>query len=206
MEINIVDGIIALTVLFFAMRSFMQGIIQEVLHLASWVVTIYLTLYTYEGFIPFFAPYIDSENIVVGVAIATAFVVYLVTFYTISFLINRMFSVSVITPVNKALGLVFGIGKGILIISVLYMGLASIVKDRMPKIITDSQSEPMIQWVSKQIAHTFPKDLQNDIVEKLKQAGKTAANDPIIKDELKKVEKAVKNAVDTKSGADDSAD
>ena len=201
MEINIIDGIVALILLFFAVRSFMQGIIQEILHLASWVIAIYLTMYTYAYFMPFYTPYIESKNIVIGVAITTAFVVYLVIFYVISFIINRMLAISALSRINQTLGFLFGIGKGVLVISIVYMGLASIVQNRMPAIITDAQSEPFIRGLSNGLAQTFPKQLQDTIVAKLKQAGQAAANDPVIKNKIKQGEKAIKDSVKLESGA-----
>ncbi len=197
MEIYIVDAIVVLVLLFFAIRCFMGGIIREILYLASWGVTIYLTMYTYGYFIPFFTPYIESENVVIGTAVVTTFIVYFIVFYLISSLINRMLSISVLTPINKSLGFVFGIGEGLLILSIFYMGIAGVVQDRMPKIITNAKSEPVISWVSNKLVDTFPEEVRTTIIEKLRKAGQAAADVPVIKNKLKQGKEALKDAVKT---------
>ena len=189
MEINIIDGVVILILIFFAIRSFMRGIIQEILNLTSLVVALYLTMYTYDYFTPFYDPYIKSKTLVVGAGVVTALVVYLVVFYIVSFVINRILSFyaltnqitrckndvvinrilsfSALTPINQTLGLIFGIGKGLLVLSVVYMVLASIVQDRMPmpKIITDAQTEPLIRNLSNGLAQTFLPKLKTQVID-----------------------------------------
>ena len=204
MEINIIDGVVILILIFFAIRSFMHGIIQEILNLTSLVVALYLTMYTYDYFIPFYDSYIKSKTLVVGAGVVTALVVYLVMFYIVSSVISRILSFSALTPINQMLGLIFGIGKGLLVLSVAYMVLASIVQDRMPKIITDAQTEPLIRNLSNGLAQTFPPELKTQVLDKMKEVGKTAANDPVIKPTLTQWEKKFKDALKLESGADTS--
>lgn len=173
MDVNIIDGIIIGVILFFAIRSFIRGIIREVLGLVSLAGSVYLSLYTYEMLIPTYEPYIESPTVLEGACIASAFILYMIMFTIVSYTVSRMINTSAIGSINQSLGFVFGIFKGILFVSIAYAAIASVTKDRMPDILKHAHLEPFLRQSAHVISTTFPKPLKANIMQTLKNVHTT---------------------------------
>lgn len=121
-SITIVDLLIAAVILISAAYAAWRGLLRETLSIFSWAVAAYLTLLLFPSFRPMLREYISPDWLAdIGVFIG----IFMIVLVPLSYLSHR-FSDAVrgteIGPIDRALGLVFGVARGLVIV-----GLAHII-------------------------------------------------------------------------------
>jgi membrane protein required for colicin V production len=115
---SVVDiAIIAIIVVSLVIGLF-RGFIREVLSLASWIAALWIA-YAYATFgASYLEPYIDQPPLRVVVAFAAIFIVVLIVASILSYLLYRLLSISGVTGVDRSLGLLFGVVRGVVIVAI----------------------------------------------------------------------------------------
>lgn len=93
----------------------LRGLLAEVLSLLGWVVAYVVSrryAADFAAHVPVGAP---GSPINVGVALGALFIIVLVLWGVLSWLINKLIRASVLSGTDRALGGVFGLGRGIVI-------------------------------------------------------------------------------------------
>lgn len=98
-----------------------RGFVREVLSLSSWVGAIWVS-YTYVMDVAvLLTPYIEQPPLRVVAAFAGLFVFALIVFSLLGYLIYRLIAVAGISGIDRSLGLLFGIARGCIIVSIMIM-------------------------------------------------------------------------------------
>lgn len=117
--INWIDVVILGIILFSAIVSLMRGFVKEALSLAGWFIAFFVA----SKYFPYVEPYlynsIQNDKVRVGVAIGLLFLLTLVVCAIISHIICLIVVKSFISGVDRVLGTIFGVIKGVLIVSIL---------------------------------------------------------------------------------------
>ncbi len=151
----IIIGIVALSVII----SLLRGFIREALSLATWIIAAYLayTLSSSTGLL--LSDYISSAATRSGVAFVGIFLAIIIVGAIVNFFIGRLISVSGLGLVDRLLGVVFGVLRGVLMIAlVILMFQASSLTER--QWWRHSQLIPVIEPISHQMQELFPKDVE----------------------------------------------
>ena len=127
---NIVDIAILVIIVVSALIGVFRGFIREVLSLASWVVAFYIAWRFAEFGASYLEPYIDQPPFRIVASFAGIFIVSLIAVSIISYLLYRIFSIAGISGVDRTLGLLFGVVRGVaivggLILAAVFMDFAS---------------------------------------------------------------------------------
>ncbi len=119
---SVVDIAIALVIVVSLFVGLFRGFIREVLSLFSWVASIWIA-YTYaaQGAI-YLEPYIDQPPLRAVAAFAGIFIISLIVISIISYLIYRLLSITGISGVDRSLGTLFGLVRGIVVVALLILG------------------------------------------------------------------------------------
>ena len=119
--------IIGLSVLF----SMMRGSVREVLSLAGWVVAFYVGKTYTKLLIPLLPDAIPTESLKVLAAFVILFLATLIVASLISITLSQLINKIGLGWINRLLGGVFGLVRGLLIVGILVLlaGLTSIPKE-----------------------------------------------------------------------------
>ena len=128
MTFTLVDAVVLLIVVISGMLAFARGFTREGLALAGWIVAAFGAFY----FAPFLEPLIREIPVVgeflrtsctlsVLAAFAIAFAIILVLISIFTPLISSAILDSALGPLDRGLGFLFGVARGVLLVAVLYL-------------------------------------------------------------------------------------
>ena len=128
MTATIVDAVILLIVLISGMLAYARGFTREALAIAGWIVAAFGAFY----FAPFLEPLIREIPVVgdflrssctlsVLTAFAVSFAIILVLISIFTPLISGAILESAIGPIDRGLGFLFGVARGVVLVAVLYL-------------------------------------------------------------------------------------
>ena len=98
-----------------------RGFVREVLSLGSWVVAVWASyIYAQAGSV-YLEPYLSQPPLRVAAAFAVIFVVVLIAASILGHLLSRLLPLSGISGVDRSLGMLFGAGRGMIVVALLLL-------------------------------------------------------------------------------------
>jgi membrane protein required for colicin V production len=150
------DAAIAI-ILISALFAMFRGLVQETFAIVDWLIAGYASVRLSPIVLPFVRPYISItwlQWVVAGIG------VFLVIFIPLSLATARLAEsvrTSHIGTVDRALGFVFGAGRGLVIVSLAYLAFASLVPARdHPDMLVKSRLYPVIRDTSDVLRTLVP--------------------------------------------------
>jgi membrane protein required for colicin V production len=117
----VIIGIIALS----ALISLIRGFVKESISLVTWVAAGLLALRYYPAMAELLEPFINSVTLRQWVGGGILFVVTLIAGAIVNFIVSQLVSKTGLSGTDKALGVVFGAARGVLIVTMVVL-LASL--------------------------------------------------------------------------------
>ncbi len=117
----VIVGIICLS----ALISLIRGFVKESISLVTWVVAGVLALRYYAPMADLLEPFINSVNLRQWVGGGILFVATLIVGAIVNFIVSQLVSKTGLSGTDKALGVVFGAARGVLIVTMIVL-LASL--------------------------------------------------------------------------------
>ncbi len=153
----IVVGIVVLSGLF----ALARGLVKELLSIASWVGAVMVTLF---GFMPLRAVARDVISWEIAADIATGAFLFLGSLFVFSYLshfVAKLVQGSAVGALDRTLGFVFGLARGLLIVVVLYMGLSwAIGTGPQPAWFRDARTVPVVASGARLLLAFVPEDMR----------------------------------------------
>ena len=118
---NWLDLAIIVIVVLFAAIGIIRGFIKEVLSLLSWILSFWLAFTFADPTSYLLEPYINAPVLRLIAAFAALFIGTLLILTVLSILIHKLLAVSGIKGTDRALGGLFGVVKGLVIIAALML-------------------------------------------------------------------------------------
>ncbi|HEY8614139.1 MAG TPA: CvpA family protein [Roseomonas sp.] len=122
-----VDAVFLAVIAISGIIGYMRGLVREVLGVGAWVGAIFFAFYMLNGTRVLFAGLFPAEWMADVAALGAVFVVTLIILKIIIALIARRVQNSVLGGVDRALGVVFGLGRGVIVILVTYIAAGAFV-------------------------------------------------------------------------------
>ena len=161
--INILDAIVVVILLLSAIVAVVRGFVREVLAIASWIGAAFVTFYGLPEARPYLRDVIDNQTVADGLTGVTLFVVSLMVFSLVSHFLAKTVRGPALTTVDRALGLVFGVARGALLVCLGYLVLIWLTpEDRRPEWVVQAQTAPYLAEGAALLRTLVPEDLLID--------------------------------------------
>ncbi|MBE90350.1 MAG: hypothetical protein CMM76_13040 [Rhodospirillaceae bacterium] len=156
----IVLGIVAIS----ALLAFVRGFAKEVLSLLGWVGAIFITIFLFPYVEPYALDLIGNKwlaNIATAVGVFTLVLVVLSVF---SNFISESIQESFIGGLNRALGIIFGVFRAWVLLSVLYIAISIFYQQEedIPPDIRNAKTAPAIALGAEILWSLLPARLRQD--------------------------------------------
>ena len=156
---NTVDIIVIAVVALSALIAFLRGFVREVLTIGSWLGASLVTLYGIALVQPKFEQMISNKMVADIAAGVSLFLVSLVVFSILSHVIAGFVRGSALTAVDRSLGLLFGLLRGAILVSLAYM----LVLWADPNMLRGARTTPMMARGAEILRGLAPKELADDL-------------------------------------------
>ncbi|HEY4201492.1 MAG TPA: CvpA family protein [Devosiaceae bacterium] len=154
---------VGILVLISAILATARGLTREVLSLATWAGSAAIAIYMWQ-FHPEIARQYIQEQIVADIAtVVVTFIVALIVLHLITMRIADFVVDSKIGPLDRTLGFVFGVVRGILIAVVAVVFGTWLLGQNLPSWASESKSLPTLRGFGDQIIAALPDDLENQL-------------------------------------------
>jgi len=140
--------------------AFSRGLIREVLSIGAWLGAAAIAMAGLPMVRPLLEPHVPSPEWTDPASYIVVFLVSLIVLSVIAKAIGGAVRSSVISGVDRSLGLLFGLARGaVLAIAVYIVACLAIPPDRWPQPVLESRSLPYIysgaQWAVRQIPQEY---------------------------------------------------
>jgi membrane protein required for colicin V production len=170
MPITLLDIILLLVMLISGLLAMIRGFMREVLSIGAWIIAALVTLYGYSRLLPVAKSYFNSDMVAAGATVAGIFLITLLIVSVITVRISDMILDSRVGALDRTLGFLFGLGRGLIIVVVAFLFFAWLVPDRsQPQWVRDAKSRVVLQSTGQWLISMLPDDPEKTILQRLKK-------------------------------------
>ena len=168
---------VGVLVLISAILATARGLTREVLSLATWAGSAAIAIYMWQYHPEIARQYID-EAIVADIAtVVVTFIVALIVLHLLTMRIADFVVDSRVGPIDRTLGFVFGVLRGVLIAIVITIFGTWLLPNNLPSWAAESQSLPHLRSMGTTLISMLPEGLEQQVTDMLK-GGTGLADDP----------------------------
>jgi membrane protein required for colicin V production len=168
MPITIFDGIVLAVVLFSAVLAMVRGFSREVLSIASWVGSAAAAYYLYPVLVPYANNYTNDHRIAIA---GSAGVVFLVALIVISFITSKIADFIIdsrIGALDRTLGFLFGVARGLLLLVVALAFWNWLVDVKIqPTWMTQAKSKPFLDMLVQKLEAVLPSNIEPEVLDRI---------------------------------------
>src|SRR6476469_4496645 len=127
MPITLLDLILLVVMLISALLAMVRGFMREVLSIASWAAAAVLTLYSYPKLKPVVLQYFSNDIVASAITVGGVFLGTLLVVSVITIKISDKILDSRVGALDRTLGFLFGLARGLVIVVVALLFVAWLV-------------------------------------------------------------------------------
>ncbi len=170
MPITLLDIILLAVMLISGLLAMIRGFMREILSIAAWGIAAVVTAYSFNKVTPITQQYIASET---GAKVATIFGIFLGTLLIVSIItvrISDMILDSRVGALDRTLGFLFGLARGLVIVVVAFLFFAWLVPERsQPEWVKSAKSRVVLQSTGQWLMSMLPDDPESTILRRLRR-------------------------------------
>lgn len=158
---NLVDLAVLVVIALSAIFAFARGFVREVLSIAAWVGAALITLYGFSYAYAVVTRFLTTPLLADLVAGAGLFLVALIGLTILTGAIARAVQWSALTPIDRTLGLIFGVARGVVLVSIAYFVVdITLPPNDRPSWLQDARSQPLLAQGADMLRGVLPDSLQ----------------------------------------------
>src|ERR1700730_2783457 len=170
MPITILDLVLLAVMLISGLLAMVRGFMREILSIAAWGTAAVTTLYAFSKLLPTAKTYFNNDTVATVVVVAGVFVGTLILVSIVTVRISDMILDSRIGALDRTLGFLFGLARGLLIVGVAYQFFIWLVPDKQqPDWVRMAKSRTMLNSTGEWIKSLLPDDPENTILKRFKK-------------------------------------
>src|SRR5215208_7865547 len=170
MPITFLDLILLVVMLVSAMLAMIRGFMREVLSIGAWAIAAIATVYSYARLLPLAKQYFNNDIVAAAAVIGGVFLGTLLIVSVLTVRISDMILDSRVGALDRTLGFLFGLGRGLVIVVVAFLFFAWLVPDRsQPEWVKNAKSRVVLQGTGQWLMSMLPDDPESTILKRLKR-------------------------------------
>ena len=150
-------GVIALSAIF----AFARGFVREALSIIAWLGAAGITLYGFNSVYAVTIRFVTTPLLADLIAGAGLFVISLIVLTIITGYLARFADSGALSPINRTLGLIFGLARGVVLVALAYLVVdISLPQNDRPPWIKEAKSERFLAKGAEMLRTALPESLQ----------------------------------------------
>ena len=150
--------------------AMIRGFMREILSIGAWGLAALATLWAYAKVLPIAKGYFSSDMVAAGVTVGGVFLLTLLIVSIITVRISDMVLDSRVGALDRTLGFLFGLGRGLVIVVVAFLFFAWLVPERsQPTWVSGAKSKVVLQSTGQWLMSMLPDDPESTILKRLKK-------------------------------------
>jgi membrane protein required for colicin V production len=159
--VNALDLAIIAIIALSAVFAFARGFVRETLSIAAWVGAAAITLYGFNMASKVIVRFVTTPLLADLVAGAGLFVISLILLTIATGYLARFVDGSALSPIDRTLGLIFGLARGVVLVSAAYLLVdISLPQNERPPWIRDAKTERFLVKGADMLRDALPESLQ----------------------------------------------
>jgi len=170
MPITFLDLILLVVMLVSAMLAMIRGFMREILSIAAWAIAAIATVYSYSRLLPVAKQYFNNDYLATGAVVGGVFLGTLLIVSILTVRISDMILDSRVGALDRTLGFLFGLGRGLLIVVVAFLFFDWLVPAKsQPSWVQSAKSKVVLQSTGDWLKSMLPDDPESTILKRLKR-------------------------------------
>jgi membrane protein required for colicin V production len=170
MPITLLDLILLVVMLISGLLAMIRGFIREILSIAAWALAAVAAIYAYAKLLPMAKASFGSDLVAAAVVVGGAFLLTLLIVSIVTVRISDMILDSRVGALDRTLGFVFGLARGLVIVVVAFLFFSWLVPERgQPEWVRDAKSRVVLQGTGQWLMSMLPDDPESTILKRLKR-------------------------------------
>jgi len=170
MPITLLDIALLVVMLISGLLAMIRGFMREILSIGAWGIAALATLWSYSRVLPIARGYFNSDMVAAGVTVGSVFLLTLLIVSIITVRISDMILDSRVGALDRTLGFLFGLGRGLIIVVVAFLFFAWLVPERsQPEWVRSAKSKVVLQSTGQWLMSMLPDDPESTILKRLKR-------------------------------------
>ena len=170
MPITLLDIILIGVMLISGLLAMIRGFMREILSIAAWVIAALVTLYFYAKLLPFAKSYFNNDIVAAGAVVGGTFLVTLLIVSVITVRFSDMVLDSRVGALDRTLGFLFGLARGLIIVVVAFLFFAWLVPTKtQPAWVANAKSKVVLQSTGDWLMSMLPDDPESTILKRFKK-------------------------------------
>src|ERR1700691_4601695 len=170
MPITLLDIILLVVMLVSGLLAMVRGFMREVLSITAWVLAAAVTLYSYGKLLPYAKQYFNNDVVAAVAVVGGVFLITLLVVSVLTIRVSDMVLDSRVGALDRTLGFLFGLARGLLIVVVAFEFFIWLVPDRsQPDWVKSAKSRVVLVGTGQWLMSMLPENAENTILNKLKQ-------------------------------------
>src|SRR5438128_3690784 len=162
MPVTLLDLVLLGVMLVSGLLALVRGFMREILSIAAWGAAAIVTLYSYAKLLPWAKQQIASETIATIALVAGTFIGTLIVVSVITVRISDMILDSRIGALDRTLGFLFGLARGLLIVVIAFQFFSWLVPlPRQPDGTRNAKSRVVLEQTGEWLQSLLPADMDN---------------------------------------------
>ena len=147
-----------------------RGFMREILSIAAWVIAAVATVYSYGRLIPMAKSYFNNDVVAAAAVIGGVFLGTLLIVSVLTVRVSDMILDSRVGALDRTLGFLFGLGRGLLIVVVAFLFFDWLVPAKaQPAWVQSAKSKVVLQSTGDWLKGLLPDDPESTILKRLKR-------------------------------------
>ena len=170
MPITLLDVALIVIMLISGLLAMVRGFMREILSIIAWVLAAVATLYAYSKLLPLAKQYFNNDIVAAVAVIGGVFLLTLLVVSIVTVRISDMVLDSRIGALDRTLGFLFGLARGLIIVVVAFWFFTQLVPEKsQPEWVKAAKSRVVLAGTSQWLLSMLPEDPEKTILNKFKR-------------------------------------